>query len=112
LIFKKGGENMPMVDVTDIVLNEEAKELEELIHTNPKARAAYEDFEAEYKLRRELMEARKSEKVTQTELQERTGLTQQMISRIETNKSISPNLRNLIRYVGALGYELTLVPKR
>ena len=102
---------MPMIDVTDIVLNEEAKELQEMVKNNPKAKAAYEQFEAECKLRRELIDARKHENVTQTEIQEKTGLTQQTISRIESNREISPSLRNLIRYAGALGYELTLAPK-
>jgi DNA-binding XRE family transcriptional regulator len=103
---------MPMIDVTDIVLNEEAKELQEIIATDPKAKIAYEQFEAECKLRRELIEARKSENVTQAELQEKTGLTQQTISRIEKNNDISPSLRNMIKYVCALGYELTIQPKR
>ena len=103
---------MSTVDVTDIILNEEAKELQEMIENNPKAKAAYEQFEAECKLRRELIEARKKEDVTQAELQAKTGLTQQTISRIEKNHDISPSLRNLIKYVGALGYELTLAPKQ
>ena len=103
---------MPTIDVTNKVLFEEAKELEEMIKSNPKAKAAYQQFKAECKLRRELIEARKKEAVTQAELQEKTGLTQQTISRIETNHDISPSLRNLIKYVGALGYELTLIPKQ
>jgi DNA-binding XRE family transcriptional regulator len=101
---------MPMVNVTDTILTEEAEELKELLK-DPKCQRAKEQFEAECKLRRDLIEARKQESVTQAELQERTGLTQQTISRIEKNNDISPSLRNLIKYVGALGYELTLVPK-
>jgi DNA-binding XRE family transcriptional regulator len=108
----KGGLLMPFIDVTDIVLNEEAYELEEITKRNPKAKAAALQFEAECKLRRELIEARKRESLTQAQIQEKTGLTQQTISRIETNSEISPSLRNLIRYAGALGYELTLVPKQ
>jgi DNA-binding XRE family transcriptional regulator len=107
-----GGYFMPFVDVTDIVLNEETKELEELIRTDPKAKTAYEQFQAECKLRRELIKARKNESLTQAELQARTGLTQQTISRIEKNREISPSLRNLIKYASALGYELTLTPKQ
>jgi len=38
---------MPMIDVTDVVINEEAKELEKIIQANPKAKVAYEKFEAE-----------------------------------------------------------------
>jgi len=103
---------MATVNVTDTVLKEEAEEQKEIIKNNPKAKAAYAQFEAECKLKRELIDARKREDLTQAELQKKTGLTQQTISRIETNHEISPSLRNLIKYVGALGYELTLLPKQ
>jgi len=101
-----------LVNVTDIVLNEESKELNEILTSNPKAKVAYDQFEAECKLRRELANARKQQNITQTELQERTGLTQQAISRIEKDNDISPSLKNLIKYVNAIGYELTLQPKQ
>ena len=102
---------MPMVDVTDIVLTEETKEMEAILKSNPQALEAYNQFEAECKLRRELATARKQHNITQTELKERTGLTQQTISRIEKDHEISPSLRNLIKYVSAIGYELALQPK-
>ena len=103
---------MPMVNVTEIVLNEEARELAEILKTNPQAREEYEQFEAECKLRRELASARKNQNMTQGQLKERTGLTQQAISRIEKGHDISPSLRNLIKYVNAIGYELTLQQKQ
>ncbi|HBG11535.1 MAG TPA: XRE family transcriptional regulator, partial [Clostridium sp.] len=56
--------------------------------------------------------ARKEQDITQKELCERTGLTQQAISRIEKDNDISPSLKNLIKYVNVSGYELTLSPKR
>jgi DNA-binding XRE family transcriptional regulator len=102
---------MSMVNVTDIVINEEAKELKEILTSNPAAKVAYEQFEAECKLRRELANARKQQNISQTELRERTGLTQQVISRIEKEHDISPSLKNLIKYVNAIGYELTLQQK-
>ena len=102
---------MPFVDVTDIVLNEEVKELEEAYKNNPKVRIAIDQFEAECKLRRELAEARRNNKISQTELKKRTGLTQQTISRIETNSEISPSLKILLKYLNAIGYELKLVKK-
>ena len=103
---------MPMVDTTQIILDDEVKEMKEILERNPKARRSYDQFEAECKLRRELAEARKQQSVTQVELCERTGLTQQAISRIEKDMEISPSLKNLIRYVNAIGYELTLIPKK
>ncbi len=103
---------MPFVDVTDVILNEEVKELEEAYKSNPEVKAAIDQFDAECKLRRELAEARKNLNITQTELRERTGLTQQVISRIEKDNEISPSLKNLIKYVNAIGYELTIQPKQ
>jgi len=101
---------MPFIDVTDIILTEEADELREMMK-NDEVRLACEQFEAECKLRRELVKARKQKELTQAQLQKLTGLNQQAISRIEVNRDISPSLRNLIKYVSALGYELTLNPK-
>ena len=103
---------MPTIDVTSIVLTEEAAEMEKILKENPRAKETYEEFQAECKIRRELAEARKKKNITQTELKERTGLTQQVISRIEKDNDISPSLKNLIKYVNAIGYELTLQPKQ
>lgn len=101
---------MPFVDVTEIILNDEAKELEQMLENSEEARQANEQFKAEYKLRQELVKARKSKNITQKELEKRTGLTQQVISRIESDGLISPSLKNLVKYVSALGYELTIKP--
>ena len=102
---------MPFKDVTDIIMNEEAKELEEAYNSDPKVKVAIDQFNAECRLRRELSEARKQKNITQVQIQELTGLTQQMISRIEANTEISPSLKNLMIYANAIGYELTLQPK-
>jgi len=102
---------MPFVDVTDIVMNEEAKELEEAYNADSKVKFAIDQFNAECKLRRELAEMRKQKEITQVDIQQLTGLTQQMISRIETNTEISPSLKNLMIYANAIGYELTLQEK-
>ena len=102
---------MPMVDVTDIVMNNEAKELEAAYNNDPRIKAAIDQFENECRLRRELAEARKQMNITQMQIKEMTGLTQQVISRIETNTDISPSLKNLMIYANAIGYELSLQPK-
>ena len=102
---------MPFVDVTDVVMNEEAKELEAAYNNDPKVKTAINQFNNECKLRRELADARKQKNMTQTQIQELTGLTQQVISRIETNTDISPSLKNLMIYANAIGYELSLQPK-
>ena len=102
---------MPFVDVTDTILTEEAKELEEAYKNNPKVKLAIDQFEAECKLRRDLADARRKNNISQTQLTQLTGLTQQTISRIETNSDINPSLRNLLKYITAMGYELKLVKK-
>jgi len=102
---------MPFVDVTDIVMNDEATELEAAYNSDPKVKAAIDQFDNECRLRRELAEARKQKNITQMQIKEMTGLTQQVISRIETNTDISPSLKNLMIYANAIGYELTLQPK-
>jgi DNA-binding XRE family transcriptional regulator len=102
---------MPTVDVTEIVMNDEAKELELAYSNDPKVKAAIDQFANECRLRRELADARKRKNMTQMQIRELTGLTQQVISRIETNTDISPSLKNLMVYANAIGYELTLQPK-
>lgn len=102
---------MPTKDVTDIVMNEEAKELEVAYNSDPIVKAAINQFDNECKLRRELAQARKEKELTQVQIRDMTGLTQQVISRIESNTSISPSLKNLMIYANAIGYELTLQPK-
>jgi len=103
---------MPMIEVSENVLNEELKEMDEILENNSHAKKAHEEFEAECKLRKELANVRKQQNLTQKDVEEKTGLTQQMISRIEKEYEISPSIRNLIKYTNALGYELTLQPKK
>ena len=102
---------MPFIDVTETVMDEEANELKAAYSGDPKVRAAIDRFDNECRLRRELAEARKRKNMTQAEIQELTGLTQQAISRIEANTDISPSLKNLIIYANAIGYEISLQPK-
>ena len=102
---------MPFVNVTDIVLTEEKAQLDYDYENDPKVKLAIDQFEAECRLRKELAKARKENKLSQSQLQELTGLTQQSISRIESNSEISPSLKNLIKYITAIGYELKLEKK-
>ena len=106
-----GGDGVPFVDVSDIVLTEEKAQLDEDYKNNPKVKAAIDQFEAECRLRKELAEARRENKISQAELKKLTGLTQQTISRIETNSEISPSLKILLKYVNAIGYDFKLVKK-
>ena len=102
---------MPFIDVTDIVLNEEAKQVEEDMRTDPEVREAIEKFERECEFRRKMVDARKSSGLTQAQLEEISGLKQQAISRIEKNGTSSPSVSTLIKYLDAIGYKLDVVPK-
>ncbi|HCL4447203.1 TPA: helix-turn-helix transcriptional regulator [Clostridium botulinum] len=63
--------------------------------------------DAQYQLIKSLVEFRKSAKITQQEIAEKSGLTQQMVSRIEQVTN-SPRLDVFLRYVSALGLELKI----
>ena len=107
--YYKGGVSMPFVKVNP---EEEQREFEELLK-NPEARSAYDEFEREYAFRKKLAEARKMKNITQKEIQNRTGLPQQSISRIEkgTTQKQSPTLRTLLKYLDAIDCELSIVHK-
>jgi len=100
---------MPFVKVDP---KQEQREFEELLK-DPEAKSAFDEFEREYAFRRKLAEARKANSITQQEIQSITGLPQQSISRIEkgTAQKQSPTLRTLLKYVDAIGCELTIVQK-
>ena len=100
---------MPFVKVD---IEQEQAEFEELLK-NSEAKKAYEEFEREYLFRQKLATARKANNITQHDIQILTGLPQQSISRIEkgTAQRQSPTLRTLLKYVDAIGYELTLTRK-
>lgn len=59
---------MPIVNVTDIALNEEVRELEYDYNNDPEVKKDLDQFNAECKIRRELVEAKKHNSITQTEL--------------------------------------------
>jgi len=100
---------MPLIEINPDI---EHIEFEELIK-NPVAKSAYEEFEREYAFRQKLAEARKKKNITQKEIQSKTGLPQQSISRIEkgTTQKQSPTLRTLLKYLDAIDCELSIIPK-
>ena len=100
---------MPFVKVDPA---EELRELNALLDSDPALRQKFDAEQKEFEFRIKLSRARKEKNFTQNNIKEATGLTQQAISRIEkgTNDR-SPTLKTLIRYVDALGYELTLTQK-
>jgi len=108
---------MPFVKVDPIA---EAIELQEMFKDNPDAKEEFHQFELahreaarlereELELRNRLVAFRKSKKITQKELESRSGMTQQAISRLETSKDTTPTLKSLIKYAEALN--CILVPQ-
>lgn len=65
----------------------------------------------EYKLLAELVRIRKESNLSQSELAEKSGNKQQVISRIE-NKENSPTLKTLCGILDVLGYEIKFEPKQ
>ncbi|GAA0082858.1 helix-turn-helix domain-containing protein [Clostridium sp. CTA-6] len=83
------------------------EEIEKAIENNPELEIYMKQADAQYQLIKSLVEFRKSAKITQREIAERSGLTQQMVSRIEKIDN-SPTLDVFLRYVSALGLELKI----
>lgn len=77
---------------------------------DPKFDESYKEIEKEYELIRRVVEARKNNGLTQKDLADKTGMSQQEISRFENEKHI-PKLSNFIRIVEALNLEIKIEPK-
>ena len=86
-----------------------AMKVKALIDSNPELKEAAEEIEVEYELRKKMVLARKTAGLTQKELEQRSGLDQRTISRMEIDEKISPSVKTLMRYLGAMGYKLDIV---
>lgn len=75
---------------------------------DPKLYAEYLRFKQEFDIKMSLVKARKHSNVSQTELADRTGLSQQAVSRIETSYC-NTTLDTLLKYSLALGYTIKIV---
>lgn len=84
--------------------------IEEKKRANPEFAKQYEEYRREHMLIAQLISARKEKGLSQSELAERSNVSQQVVSRLET-LSHSPNLSSLLKLVDGLGMELKLVPK-
>lgn len=79
---------------------------------NPEFKKEYDALEPEYELIQELIELRKSKKLTQKDISNMTGIHQTDISRLEQGKT-NPTLETLSRIAESLDSKLkiVLVPK-
>ena len=73
----------------------------------PHLKEEYVALEPEYNIIQAMIDARKSQNITQKELSERTGITQADISRIE-NGTRNPSLEMVKRLARGMGMELKL----
>ncbi len=83
---------------------EEDKELNELIASNPEAAEVHQNFQAEMEFKAKLQAIRKKEALTQKEIAQRSGLSQQAVSRAERVQGTT--LETVIRYLSSMGYIL------
>ncbi len=70
----------------------------------------YLEIEKEYELIRQVVDTRKQIGMTQKNLADKVGISQQEISRFEREKHI-PKLSNFIRILDALGLEMKIEKK-
>ena len=87
------------------------KEIIEKRKNDPEFNTLWQESRAEYKLLAELVKIRKESNLSQTELAQKSGNKQQVISRIE-NKENSPTLKTLCSILDVLGYEIKFEPKQ
>lgn len=84
----------------------EKEELDRLISQDADTRKAYEEFQARIALQEQLIEMRKAEKMTQQDVANATGMSQQAVSRIE--KGAGATINSLIKYLTGIGYSIEL----
>lgn len=71
-----------------------------------KAKRAYEEFQARIALQQQLINMRKAENMTQSDVAKAAGISQQAVSRIE--KGSGATIGSLIKYLTGIGYSIEL----
>jgi len=84
----------------------EKKIIEDLISEDEELRRQHEVFKAEMAFKQELINARKTESLTQKDISLKTGLSQQAVSRLE--KGAGGTIETIIRYLNSMGYSLSI----
>ncbi len=83
--------------------------INELISSDESLRAQHELFLAEMAFKQELIDVRKSLSLTQKDISEMTGLSQQAVSRLE--KGAGGTIETIMRYLDSMGYSLSIKRK-
>ena len=79
---------------------------EEKVISNDIVSDEFEQFISTRISKLELVNLRKSKKLTQKELSDISGLSVKCISDIESETTGNPTMKSLIKYLNCLGYEL------
>ncbi len=87
------------------------KMVNEKIKTDHEFAKAYEEVKKEYSLIEQIANARKEMGLTQQELAEKIGVSQQVISRFENEKH-APTLDRFLKILEGLDLEITINKKR
>lgn len=84
----------------------ENKILQEIVENDTDIRKKHVLFLEEMKFKQALIDARKNQDMTQKDISDRTGLSQQAVSRLE--KGHGGTIDTVIRYLNALGLTLAI----
>ena len=87
-------------------LKNEKEELDKLVAESVEGKKAYEEFQARIALQQKLIETRKAEKMTQSDVAYASGLSQQAVSRIEPGSGAT--ISSLIKYLMGIGYRIDI----
>lgn len=86
------------------------EEINKRIENDEELKEEYLQVSKEYELIKQVAEIRKEIGLTQKDIEEETGMTQQVVSRME-KLGHSPTLRNFIKYIDALGLDIKITKK-
>lgn len=84
----------------------EQKKIAELAASDEALMRQHQLFLAEMQFKQELINKRKAHSLTQKDISERSGLSQQAVSRLE--KGNGGTIETIIKYLSAMGCSLTL----
>jgi len=93
--------------VADMAIEE--RRMQALIDSDPGVALFAEEWDREYEFRKKLVLARKEAGLTQKDVGALSGLDYRAVSRAESSDDVSPSLKTLIKYLGAIGYQLDVV---
>ncbi len=87
-----------------------SKIIQEKSENDPEFKKAFQEASTELDLIAQIVKTRKAKGLTQKDVADKSGLTQQMVSRIE-KREFPPNYKNIAKIADALDSKLQLVSK-